>query len=474
MAVFAIAASILGASAAGDTSASSTVVVSTADPTVDVGQGMTAFSAVVQDRTTTPPVHVTWEDVPDSAASPHDFPPDYLKDHLSYGITFATIGAGRFRVSAGTPNVTATPSLFGDIDSRYPDQFIAQSPSRIFAPLDGSSFEIYFFDRTNGLPAMVDGFGAVFTGVDLTTSTTMEFFHGSTSLGKYPVPPGRRKVASFLGVVFGGRVVSRVVVAGAGRLGDVDVSDGGTADVFALDDLFYQDPVASAEMVAHTMHAERADDVVTYSTLVQNTSPIAAQRVYVRQTFAPDVHVISVSPADQPLPTVVDGVVTWYYESTPGSDSTTYEVVVGVDSIGLHPSTLTVSACNDAEDSNNSATISIAPSGCVDDGTIASLSCRLYEFRAIVDSLGLKKSVAKPLRNPIGKAASQTTAAAKREAKGRTAAAFKLVRAANKTLERVRTALYSKKSQVIAPDLRVTIGQRAFDIEMSMLSIAGQ
>jgi uncharacterized repeat protein (TIGR01451 family) len=452
----------------------STIVVSSADPGVgDYFAGMNVFSSVVQARTSTPPVHVTWDDLPDSVASPNDFPPEYLRDHADYGITFATIGNGRFRVSAALGNAAHVPPLFGDVSPAYATQFIATSPSQIFAPLDGNTFEIEFFERGTGLPAVVDGLGAVFTGVDDSHSTTIEFFHGSTSLGKFPVPPGRTKVPSFLGVSFPNPVVSRVVVAGAGRLGDKDMTDGGTADVFAMDDLLYEDPVVSADLKTYAMTAVREGDVVTYSTLVYNRSDALAQRAIVRQTFPPDVHVITTSPAVSPTPTILDGVVTWDYESMPRQQSTTYVVVVGVDAIGLHPSSLTATAYNDPDDANDAASIAFAPSACVDDGTIASLECRLLEFRAIVDSLGLKKSVAKPLRNPIVKAASQTAAAVKRAAKGRTVAAGKLVRAAHKTLDRVRTALYSRKSAVIAQAVRDTLGQWTYAIQTSMQTVAG-
>jgi len=185
------------------------------------------------------------------------------------------------------------------------------------------------------------------------------------------------------------------------------------------------------------------------------------------------VHVISTSPSVSPAPTILDGVVTWAYDSIPGKQSTTYVVVVGVDAVGLHASSITATAYNDPDDANDAASVAFAPSACVDDGSIASLECRLLEFRAIVDSLGLKKSVEKPLRNPIVKAASQTASAVKREAKGRAAAAFKLVRAARKSLDRVRTALYSRKSAVIAQDLRDTLGQWTFSIQSSMLGVAG-
>jgi len=258
VAALALSAWIVASPAATGAPPTDTIVVSSADAAVvDSYTGVSVFSSVVESRTSTPPIHVTWDDLPQTVASPNDFPPEYLRDHADYGITFATIGNGRFRVSAPPDNLAHAPQLFGDISPTYPTQFAAHSPFQIFAPLDGNTFEIDFFERGTGLPAVVDGLGAVFAGVGDSHSTTVEFFHGSTSLGKYPVPTSRGRFPSFLGVIFPQPVVSRVVVAGAGRLGDKDMTDGGTADVFALDDLLYQDPVVSADLKTYAMSAFR-------------------------------------------------------------------------------------------------------------------------------------------------------------------------------------------------------------------------
>ncbi|MDQ2871037.1 MAG: hypothetical protein M3S32_09860, partial [Acidobacteriota bacterium] len=102
-----------------------------------------------------------------------------------------------------------------------------------------------FFLPGTANPAVVSGFGAVFTDVDSATSTSLQFYDQSgASLGIFAVPalaPGSQNL-SFLGVSFnGGERVSRVRIrSGDVALGPNDNFAGG--DVVVMDDFIYGEP----------------------------------------------------------------------------------------------------------------------------------------------------------------------------------------------------------------------------------------
>src|SRR5205823_4898476 len=60
------------------------------------------------------------------------------------------------------------------------------------------------------IPASVRGFGAVFQGVELPNTSSIEYFAGAGSLGKFFVPTGTASQSEFLGVLFNNAVVTSV------------------------------------------------------------------------------------------------------------------------------------------------------------------------------------------------------------------------------------------------------------------------
>src|SRR5205807_1661561 len=56
------------------------------------------------------------------------------------------------------------------------------------------------------------GFGALFENVTIANSSSIEYFNGSTSLGKFFVPPGPKRQAEFLGVLFDNPIVTNVAL----------------------------------------------------------------------------------------------------------------------------------------------------------------------------------------------------------------------------------------------------------------------
>lgn len=76
----------------------------------------------------------------------------------------------------------------------------------------------------------------------------LEYFSGDSSLGKFFVSPHDQKTnLSFLGVYFNNAVVTKVrITHGNGIIipGQKDISNCGTADIVAMDDFLYSEPVA--------------------------------------------------------------------------------------------------------------------------------------------------------------------------------------------------------------------------------------
>jgi hypothetical protein len=189
----------------------------------------------------------------DASADPNHMAPDFFNNNSKRGALFSTPGNGFFvsRRNAGDP--TDANLRFGSVDASYNSEFTAFSAQRLFVA-DGSLITDVTF-RVPSLPgvaARVNGFGAVFTDVDLANVSRMEFYGaGNLLLHSEFVPAATvgRGGQSFLGVLFNGLDVERVrIIAGnvaiQGGLVDGIVLDGiGTADVVAMDDFIYGEPV---------------------------------------------------------------------------------------------------------------------------------------------------------------------------------------------------------------------------------------
>jgi hypothetical protein len=189
-------------------------------------------------------VRINWDDVPDSAASPANLPSDYFNTVSPRGVVFSTPGTG-FRVSADASGVPE----FGDIDPSYPGTFRALSPERLFTPIGSNIFDVSFFLPGTSTPALTSSFGAIFTDVDLSTTTSIEFFDAAAmSLGTFFVTGlvGNETLSS-LEVTFPMPVISRVrITAGNAALGTgVLDQNGNPTDLVVLDDIFFEEPVAA-------------------------------------------------------------------------------------------------------------------------------------------------------------------------------------------------------------------------------------
>jgi hypothetical protein len=163
------------------------------------------------------------------------FPTDFFNTTVKAGLVY---DGGTFRNDS---------LLFAEINPTYANQFKAFSPKVMFSAIGGNVIDATFRVAGAATPAVVTGFGAVFSDVDLDRVTSIEpFDKDGRSLGRIFVP--RRSDLdgfSFLGVKFDQAIVARVrIVCGNGALGATtnDVSDGGTADLVVVDNFIYGEP----------------------------------------------------------------------------------------------------------------------------------------------------------------------------------------------------------------------------------------
>jgi hypothetical protein len=162
------------------------------------------------------------------------------------GALFATPGTGFAQVP-----VDQVDDLF--VNPAYAGQFSAFSPVRLFTALGSNITDVTFFvPGSNGTePATVTGFGAVFTDVDLATSTRLEFFDVlNQSLFSSFVLPGTLADGSlsFLGALANaGERIARVrITAGSTAPGPNENLAGGV-DIVLMDDFIYKEPQAVPE-----------------------------------------------------------------------------------------------------------------------------------------------------------------------------------------------------------------------------------
>jgi uncharacterized protein (TIGR03382 family) len=190
----------------------------------------------------------------DAFAFPNNMPPDFFLKNSKRGALFSTPDGEGFYVSKRNANDPNDPLLrFGDQNATYNSEFGAFSQQRLFTVDGGIITDVTFRVPTlENVKATVNGFGAVFTDVDSDASTFMEFFdEGGNLLLSQGVSSATVSKAgmSFLGVVFDDARVARVRIH-AGNIapsefvndGDL-ISAGFTADVVAMDDFIYGEPI---------------------------------------------------------------------------------------------------------------------------------------------------------------------------------------------------------------------------------------
>ena len=196
---------------------------------------------------------INWDGVPDSFSAPNNLPSDFFNTTSPRGAEFLTSGTG-VQVSA---NSGIAPVEFDNINSTYSSTFGVFSAQRLFTPLESNIVDVSFFIPGTSTPALVSGFGAIFTDVDLTHSTKIEFFDATNnSLGIFSVPVGtvESESLSFLGVFFTeGSIISHVQITSGNTAFGAQINDGtiigsdSVADLVVMDDFIYAAPVPEPE-----------------------------------------------------------------------------------------------------------------------------------------------------------------------------------------------------------------------------------
>jgi hypothetical protein len=167
------------------------------------------------------------------------------------GAQFTTSGSGFIQAppSGGADGGLATAFS----NPTYGDIFGIFSSPRVFTPVGSNITDSFFFipGTNGGTQAEVSGFGAVFTDVDLATSTKMDFFdRNGNLLAEQSVPAGTvaNKSLSFLGVTFNaGEQIARVRITSGNSILATGNNDGGGIDLVVMDDFLFSEPRAVPE-----------------------------------------------------------------------------------------------------------------------------------------------------------------------------------------------------------------------------------
>ncbi len=157
------------------------------------------------------------------------------------GTTFTTPGNGLTQAA-----VTGGLFSLDTINPTYANLFATFSPNRLFAPI-GSNVTLGTFSvpgSGGAVAAGVQGFGAVFSDVDLAGDTTIEYFDvNGKSLGVFDVPAFTgNKTFSFLGITRGSNetlIGSIRIVTGTDALGP---NESATVDLVVMDDFLFGEP----------------------------------------------------------------------------------------------------------------------------------------------------------------------------------------------------------------------------------------
>jgi hypothetical protein len=196
---------------------------------------------------------INWDGVPDAFADPNAFPGGFFNANSPRGAQFATPGLS-FLVSADDDNPTdPDPDLvrFSSLQPSFATAFSTFSPQRLFTPLGSPITDTTFFVPGTDTQATTNGFGVVFTDVDTAGSARLDLIGpNGEQLGRFPVPPTAGDGSlSFVGVSFdaGEQIARARTISGAAAItqpAQLDVTQGGAADLVVMDDFIYGEPRA--------------------------------------------------------------------------------------------------------------------------------------------------------------------------------------------------------------------------------------
>lgn len=190
---------------------------------------------------------VNWDGVPDALAAPNGLLGDFFNVNSPRGIVMTTPGSG-FQVSA---NAGVGTIEFGNINATNSGLFAPFSAQRLFTAIGSNIVDVQFFVPGSPTAALTNGFGVVFSDVNLPFTTMIEYFDAANlSLGSFFASnlPNSNESLTFLGVTFDlGKVVSRArITSGNQSLGPNETDQ---MDLVVMDDFIYGEPVAARQSV---------------------------------------------------------------------------------------------------------------------------------------------------------------------------------------------------------------------------------
>eukprot|EP00181_Compsopogon_caeruleus_P003018 CAMPEP_0184678838 /NCGR_PEP_ID=MMETSP0312-20130426/1651_1 /TAXON_ID=31354 /ORGANISM="Compsopogon coeruleus, Strain SAG 36.94" /LENGTH=248 /DNA_ID=CAMNT_0027127895 /DNA_START=112 /DNA_END=855 /DNA_ORIENTATION=- len=183
----------------------------------------------------------------DAPIVPFNMPGNFFRATVTRGLQVIA-KQGKFAVS-NDPNTH--DNRFSTFLGQYPGIFKTFSPQRLFTPvLENKMWIRFFVPGTNkalgqNLPALVRGFGIIFTDVDFYGKTKLILFDQyDRKIGVYNAQP-KNNGLTFLGVILektDPRGIKRVrVILGNAKVG---FRDGAAYDVVTMDNFFYGEPIA--------------------------------------------------------------------------------------------------------------------------------------------------------------------------------------------------------------------------------------
>jgi hypothetical protein len=212
----------------------------------DIANDVNTFKSSLGNLNTTTGVtggrrEINWDAVPDSFALtniPNDFfNPTGVNASIALQRGFKYDIAGNFRVSKNG---------FGEIKTEAIADIQPFSGTKTFANTSAFEWPVGFKVAGQNLDAAVKAFGVVFVGVNLENTSYIEPFSGNKSLGKfYAKAYNNISRHSFVGVRFVSSIITTVkIVHGNGIIGsnEKDITNDGTKDLVALDDIIYSEP----------------------------------------------------------------------------------------------------------------------------------------------------------------------------------------------------------------------------------------
>jgi hypothetical protein len=187
---------------------------------------------------------INWDGVPDALSAPNNLPANFFNVNSPRGVVFSTPGSG-FEVSANV--ASGTPTQFGNIDPTYPATFEPFSQQRLFTALGSNVTDVTFFVPGSNTVSTTNGFGVVFSDVDLANITSLQFFdQNGLSLGTFFAQgvAGANETFSFIGVQWTNERIGRVRITSGNQV----LGPGNTqTDLVVMDDFIYGEPAAVPE-----------------------------------------------------------------------------------------------------------------------------------------------------------------------------------------------------------------------------------